>query len=120
MRYDVSITVETISLSLDEVERELERLLLDSSDLLIRVNSISNLYSGDLTLARRKVTKHFFDTPFVFGFFHAHNIAYGIGWGSALLKEVLVDFYDRAVTFMVRDDSPRDIVVKKTFKTMIK
>lgn len=118
MRYDISMTVETISLLPDEVERELERILLDSPDLLIRVDFIHNQYSGDLSLARRKITKHFFETPFVFGFSHYHNIAYGIGWGSALLKEVLVDFYDRGVTFMVRDTSPHDTVVKKKFKTM--
>ena len=119
MKYDVSLTVETISMSPHEIERELEQRLLDSSDLLIGVDSIRDKFSGDLSLARRKVTKHFFDTPFLFGFSHAHNIAYGIGWGSALLKMVLVDFCDKKVAFeKCLVTSPHDTVVTKKFKTM--
>jgi len=118
MKYDVSLTVETINLSPREVEGELEQRLL-LPDLLVRVDSVRNKYSEDLSLARRRVTKHFFDTPFLFGFSHAHNIAYGIGWGSALLKMVLVDFSAKKVIF---EKSPaassQDIVVKKKFKTM--
>lgn len=119
MKYDVSLTVETISMLPGEVEREIERKLLDSSDLLVGVESIRDTYSEDLSLARRRVTKHFFETPFLFGFSHAHNIAYGIGWGSALLKMVLVDFIAKRVTFeKCPIASPRDITVTKKFKTM--
>jgi len=119
MKYDVSLTVETISMSPHEIERELEQRLLDSSDLLIGVDSIRDKFSGDLSLARRRVTKHFFDTPFLFGFSHAHNIAYGIGWGSALLKMVLVDFSAKTVLFeKTLAASPHDTVIKKKFKTM--
>ena len=118
MKYDVSLTVETINLSPSEVEREIERRLL-SPDLLIRVETVRDTFSGDLSLARRKVTKHFFDTHFVFGFSHAHNIAYGIGWGSSLLKMVLVDFSRKKVVFeRCPAASPQDTVVEKKFKTM--
>jgi len=118
MKYDVSLTVETINMLPDEVQREIERKLLHP-DLLIRVDVVRDKFSGDLSLARRKVTKHFFDTPFLFGFSHEHNIAYGIGWGSALLKMVLVDFSHRKVLFeKILATSPHDTVVKKKFKTM--
>lgn len=118
MKYDVSLTVETINLSPSEVEREIERRLL-SPDLLIRVETVRDTFSIDLSLARRKVTKHFFDTPFLFGFSHAHNIAYGIGWGLVLLKMVLIDFSARTVRFeRCPAASPHDTVVEKKFKTM--
>lgn len=119
MKYDVSLTVETINLSPSEVERELEQRLLNSSDLLVRVESIHDKFSEDLSLARRRITKHFFETTFTFGFSRGHNIAYGIGWGSALLRMVLVDFYDRKVAFnKCSVASPRDITITKKFKTM--
>jgi len=118
MKYDVSLTVETISMPPDEVERELERKLLHP-DLLIRVDAVRDKFSGDLSLARRRVTKHFFKTPFTFGFSHEHNIAYGIGWGSALLKMVLVDFSAKKVIFeKCLIVSLQDTLVKKKFKTM--
>lgn len=118
MKYDVSLTVETISMLPDEVEREIEQKLLHP-DLLIGVNSVHDKYSEDLSLARHRVTKHFLETPFRFGFSHAHNIAYGIGWGSALLKMVLVDFCDKKVAFnKCSVASPHDTVVTKKFKTM--
>ena len=119
MKYNVSLTVETIGLLPNKVEGEIERRLLDSPDLLVRVDNVRDQFSEDLSLARRKVTKHFFDTPFTFGFSHAHNIAYGIGWGSALLKMVLVDFSAKKVLFeRTSAASPHDTVVKKKFKTM--
>ena len=119
MKYDVSLTVETIGLSPGEAQGEIERRLLDSPDLLARVETVRDKFSEDLSLARRKVTKHFFDTLFLFGFSHAHNIAYGIGWGSALLKMVLVDFSARTVLFeKTLAASPHDTVIKKKFKTM--
>ena len=118
MKYDVSLTVETINMSSHEVGRELEQRLLHP-DLLIRVDVVRDTYSEDLSLARRRVTKHFFETPFLFGFSHAHNIAYGIGWGSALLKMVLVDFIAKRVLFeKCPIASPRDITITKKFKTM--